>query len=420
MQQAVNGFFAAQLDAAIQKLDQAWLETNPIESQNLRELIQEAGWFLRVGPLLVDSQANTIALKLEPIPIRAQKEPAAQAALEIRLDIVDRAGKVIRSREWAAEAVDQTVLWQIDPLPEADYRVSAKIRHGARVLDLVANSISSVDQMASRLERLRKWKELQKGKPSSSEKATSVQLANNILAAADGRLAESDLPIWQMLSNWEYLVTDNSSIKQLLENSSGDSIWLQLVLGKAQQTVRLSTACRPEPMPLVIAFHGAGGSENMFFETYGAGRLIELCRERGWIVVAPRQGIGGLAMGIDKMIEMLAEQMPIDRSRVLLIGHSMGAAQAIQQVSTYPKNVRAVAAIGGGGQPTPSDALVTIPFFVAAGEKDFGLPRAKALATTLRALGATVDYQEVKEVEHMVIVQAVLDDVMRFFDTKIQ
>jgi len=120
------------------------------------------------------------------------------------------------------------------------------------------------------------------------------------------------------------------------------------------------------------------------------------------------------------MIEMLAEQMPIDRSRVLLIGHSMGAAQAIQQVSTYPKNVRAVAAIGGGGQPTPSDALVTIPFFVAAGEKDFGLPRAKALATTLRALGATVDYQEVKEVEHMVIVQAVLDDVMRFFDTKIQ
>jgi len=420
MQQAVNGFFAAQLDAAIQKLDQAWLETNPIESQNLRELIQEAGWFLRVGPLLVDSQANTIALKLEPIPIRAQKEPAAQAALEIRLDIVDRAGKVIRSREWAAEAVDQTVLWQIDPLPEADYRVSAKIRHGARVLDLVANSISSVDQMASRLERLRKWKELQKGKPSSSEKATAVQLANNILAAADGRLAESDLPIWQMLSNWEYLVTDNSSIKQLLENSSGDSIWLQLVLGKAQQTVRLSTACRPEPMPLVIAFHGAGGSENMFFETYGAGRLIELCRERGWIVVAPRQGIGGLTMGIDKMIEMLAEQMPIDRSRVLLIGHSMGAAQAIQQVSTYPKNVRAVAAIGGGGQPTPSDALVTIPFFVAAGEKDFGLPRAKALATTLRALGATVDYQEVKEVEHMVIVQAVLDDVMRFFDTKIQ
>ncbi len=32
--------------------------------------------------------------------------------------------------------------------------------------------------------------------------------------------------------------------------------------------------------------HGAGGSENMFFETYGAGRLVDLAVERGWGVIS--------------------------------------------------------------------------------------------------------------------------------------
>jgi predicted esterase len=153
----------------------------------------------------------------------------------------------------------------------------------------------------------------------------------------------------------------------------------------------------------------------MFFESYGAGGLIDLCMRNGWSVVAPRQTLLGTGMELDALLDELQTHIPFDPSRVYVVGHSMGAAQAISQVSRHANRVRAVAAIGGGGSPTKSVALIKIPFFVAAGEKDFGLPRAKALVATLKSFGATVDFDEVKDVEHMVIVQAVLGEIEQFF-----
>lgn len=157
----------------------------------------------------------------------------------------------------------------------------------------------------------------------------------------------------------------------------------------------------------------------MFFETYGAGRLVALAKQRGWIVVSPRQTMSGLGMDVPKMLDALEEILPIDRNSVLLCGHSMGAAQAMSQVSRAPESIRAVAALGGGGAVRPSPAIQTIPFFVAAGERDFGKPRAKALASQLKQSNCTVEYKEYQDVEHMVIVQAALDDVFAFFDNNI-
>jgi pimeloyl-ACP methyl ester carboxylesterase len=155
-------------------------------------------------------------------------------------------------------------------------------------------------------------------------------------------------------------------------------------------------------------------------ESYGAGRLIEECRQRGWSVVSPRQTLGGLGMDLAQMLDELRLHLDFDPKRVLLLGHSMGAAQAISQVSKFPDRVRAVAAIGGGGSPTKSEELTRVPFFVAAGEKDFGLPRARSLASTLQGVGANAEFLEVKDVEHMVIVQATLPHVMTFFDAYTQ
>jgi acetyl esterase/lipase len=53
---------------------------------------------------------------------------------------------------------------------------------------------------------------------------------------------------------------------------------------------------------------------------------------------------------------------------------------------------------------------------VGAGAADFGRPGAAAFAKRLEAAGAAVDYREYPDVEHMVIVQAALDDVFRFLD----
>ena len=66
----------------------------------------------------------------------------------------------------------------------------------------------------------------------------------------------------------------------------------------------------------------------------------------------------------------------------------------------------------------PRSSLRSSPvrFFVAAGDRDFGRPRAKSLAETLRNLDCRVEYREYSDVEHMVIVQAALRDVFVFLD----
>ena len=60
-------------------------------------------------------------------------------------------------------------------------------------------------------------------------------------------------------------------------------------------------AAKGKPLPLVIALHGAGGSENMFFDAYGNGKIVDLCRKRGWLLVAPRLSFFGLGMPVDSI-----------------------------------------------------------------------------------------------------------------------
>ena len=154
----------------------------------------------------------------------------------------------------------------------------------------------------------------------------------------------------------------------------------------------------------------------MFFETYGAGRLIELAKSRNWVVVCPRQGLTGLSIQVVSMIPMLESELGLSFDRVFFVGHSMGAAQAIEQVSKSQERISAVAAIGGGGSPKKADALVEIPFFVSAGERDFGRGSAKRLSDTLKSFGCKVDYSEYRDVEHLTIVQACLDELFQFLD----
>ena len=53
-------------------------------------------------------------------------------------------------------------------------------------------------------------------------------------------------------------------------------------------------------------------------------------------------------MDLGQMVEALSEILPVDRTKVMLVGHSMGAAQAMTQVSKHPERVLGVAALGGG------------------------------------------------------------------------
>ena len=67
----------------------------------------------------------------------------------------------------------------------------------------------------------------------------------------------------------------------------------------------------------------------------------------------------------------------------MLLGHSMGATQVVQQVRTHPSLPVAAIALGGGGRLSPTDGRQSqqVSWYVGAGSDDFELANAKRLET---------------------------------------
>jgi pimeloyl-ACP methyl ester carboxylesterase len=141
---------------------------------------------------------------------------------------------------------------------------------------------------------------------------------------------------------------------------------------------------------------------------------------RGWLVVAPRQGLFGLSLDTSVMVELLSQMFSIDRSKVMLLGHSMGAGQVIRQANLHPDLPLAAVALGGGRDTANAERLKTIRWFVAAGKQDFGRKGALRLHHCLHAAGVESVWHEYPDVEHLMIVQAATDDVFQFLDENLR
>ena len=63
-----------------------------------------------------------------------------------------------------------------------------------------------------------------------------------------------------------------------------------------------------------------------------------------------------------------------------------------------------------------AERVQSIHWFVGAGDQDFGRSGATQLHKSLEAAGVQSEYHDYRDVEHMVIVQAAIDDVFRFLD----
>ncbi len=125
-----------------------------------------------------------------------------------------------------------------------------------------------------------------------------------------------------------------------------------------------------------------------------------------------------MALDCREMLEALEKVFDVDRQRVFIVGHSMGAAQVIRQATLHPELFRAAAVIGGGSRARDAEKLTKIAWYVAAGELDFGKSGARSFYETMKGAKApSVRYQEFAGIEHLVIVQACLGDLFSFLDS---
>lgn len=172
----------------------------------------------------------------------------------------------------------------------------------------------------------------------------------------------------------------------------------------------------PGPLPLVIALHGMGGTEDMFFEAYGAGEALRQAQTRGVVLAAP-DDVDTAAEVVDDLRTLL----PIDPDRVYGVGHSMGAGALLRAAVRQPDLFAALAPIAGGWMSVTSptwSVLTATPVLAVTAEQDFGRAITERTARAAKAAGVPVDLRVLADLDHLLVVGEALPGIFAFFDGK--
>lgn len=424
MQLAVSRFFALQFNEAMERLDEAW---RCVDEQPLTDPLKAAIRFQidqdrRVAEPSQDTKSIQVIVKL--IPTYGGPLSSSAAPTKIRWEIRSPSGETVAQHEvdWDnANAESQLVFpWSTD----GDYRIECTMVDGAVQFPLLANRLCVISDLESRLAAAEHFYQATKD-DEALPKTARATLGDSLgwLRALKKKIPlEIEYPGTQLLQFCEGLIANKQDFSNwIAKTAQQQDCWLTLVQEKRRVAVRLRAPANiSEPLPVLFLFHGAGGSENMFFETYGAGRAVHEGIQRGWLVVAPRLGFAGPGLECGAILDELSKCFPIDRKRVMMIGHSMGAGQVVRQATLDPTLPAALAALGGGARPGKLPEVAKLPWFIGAGELDFGKRSAATLRDALAQNQADqMEFREYSGVEHMVIVQAALSDVFAYFDKQL-
>jgi predicted esterase len=135
------------------------------------------------------------------------------------------------------------------------------------------------------------------------------------------------------------------------------------------------------PSGVIILLHGAGGRADHFLREF-----TRFADERGVILLALQSDAGSwprraqeVARGPDaanfnEALAALTARTSVDSSRVVLLGFSDGASQALSFGLARPKTFRAILAMSPGYAFAPRQPDPTQPIFIAHGRRDSVLP----------------------------------------------
>jgi len=416
---AVNSFFSFRLGEAGRAISEARFAlrgaASPTEGERWADSL-----CLKPDSRLIDAGTTSMPVTITSFYPTDAKMPVGST---IRLRLDDSPGSRV---EAPVGPLPMTLTLPIVGLEAGDHALIGEIRLGEMVLMRASMTLSMAGELDDRILALGK---MVMGWPDDPDSMTtdreSVRGQLRRLESLAAKIPlESDFPAHRILTSVEEQAQLADQSEPYLGKDRTGQFWATIVTASGNRVaVRLfipEAAAKGTPLPLVVALHGAGGSENMFFESYGHGAIVDRCRERGWLLVAPRStAFGGTPVA--EVVDALAKIYPLDLARVMLVGHSMGAGQAVAVASREPARYAAVAALGGGGSVRPGPGLKRLPMFVGVGSEDFAVKGAKDLAEALRkAEVATVVDREYPGTEHLAIVQVALPDVFKFFDERVR
>ncbi len=146
-----------------------------------------------------------------------------------------------------------------------------------------------------------------------------------------------------------------------------------------------------KPRGLIVMLHGSGGRPEVcvpcYHDAVAKGYLVCLPAS-----IDPAQYDDADEKQVLAMVDDVLQKHVIDRDRILLSGHSAGAAISFFLVSQRPDLFTACAA-GAAGLRFPAERLRSaahVPFYVATGAKDFNHAECTKSAPALETVGIRV------------------------------
>jgi predicted esterase len=416
LQKAVNAFFTARYSEAGRWLDEARFAISGAEPTAAQRWAKALAFC--PAARLIDSNSRELPWECTAfyeVPMPPGKDFLLRVALLV-------GGKQVSEQIRTIGALPLRGQLDVKDALEGDHTLRYEVLFNQQTLAQGALRVSLVNELTDRVARLKR--EAAKGDARlATERATVQATARLLRKLQDGESVETDYAAARLLRDAESAVASIDAGKCFFTCGRSSEHRLSLVIrpkpSAPEQAISLRILVPPHwdtknPPPVVVALHGAGGSENMFFEGYGNGKIVQLCALRGWMLVAPRFAF---TLPLAALLDELHDRYPYDRTRVLVLGHSMGAAAAVQAASLDPKRYAGVAALGGSGGFKPSEELKNVPFFIAVGEQDFALAAARSLHRRLLKDGVkTVRLRELANVEHLGVVQQSLGEAFQFFD----
>ncbi len=210
--------------------------------------------------------------------------------------------------------------------------------------------------------------------------------------------------------------------KHVFTSSIGESLNYRLLRPEEKNT--------NEKYPLVLFMHGAGerGSDNekqlihggqMFLnpvnrEKYPAYVLFPQCPEAGYWAYNERPvsfipdempaspELTTFIQSVKELVDTYISQPDVDKSRVYIIGISMGGMATYDLTIRFPETFAAAVPICGTVNPNRLSAAKGLKFRIFHGDNDDVVPveGSRAAYRALRAAGADVEYFELPGVNH--------------------
>lgn len=400
-----------ELAERLKRLDVAWIATKDVERRRtaVNSINTAVNGFFRgrnseVAEAIDTAIATLEGRRLRPSdamnirPDRPISEPGA--TLNLKVTWAYRPGSVLPVRIGIGNQEIEVKPGQDTTIKVNPWLVSPELRQNQEVgfllpmkvgLDTRYVYLSFVRRLDERLTRL---------------SGSSVPLVADLATAVRGFQAnpssmETEMPLVQWIFQAEAL--DEGKIKL----SDVDQVPF------ARQGSTVFRAAFPKvktdgPLNVVIAVHGAGGSENMFFESYGRGAAVNEALKRGWAFVSPRAG----ASSIEDVLTWLTTVRGVKLGKVFLMGHSMGGglvASASPSVKPAGYALFAPAAMKLG--PVAS----SLPVFMGLGKQEPMAMAALGLAKGNEGRPGFV-FREYDPCEHLMIVAEAVSDAYKFFD----